>query len=225
MKLTYLGHSALLIEEGNFKRLIDPFITGNSLCKTCLDDLSNITHIFVTHGHSDHIGDTVEIARRNKSLVIANAEISAYLGKFKLRTHAMHIGGRTKFDFGVVKMTSALHGSGISDNGNMIYGGNPGGFVIEVNNKKVYHAGDTGLTYDMKLLEDEQIDVAFLPIGGNYTMDVDDAVKATEFIKAKTVVPMHYNTFELINANPVIFKNKVKVSDVVILDINESMNI
>ncbi len=122
-------------------------------------------------------------------------------------------------------MTNALHGSGISDNGNMIYGGNPGGFVIEVNNKKVYHAGDTGLTYDMKLLEDEQIDVAFLPIGGNYTMDVDDAVKATEFIKAKTVVPMHYNTFELINANPVIFKNKVKVSDVVILDINESMNI
>lgn len=225
MKLTYLGHSALLIEEGNFKGLIDPFIRGNSLCKTCLDDLSNITHIFVTHGHSDHIGDTVEIARRNKSLVIANAEISAYLGKFKLRTHAMHIGGRTKFDFGVVKMTNALHGSGISDNGNMIYGGNPGGFVIEVNNKKVYHAGDTGLTYDMKLLEDEQIDVAFLPIGGNYTMDVDDAVKATEFIKAKTVVPMHYNTFELINANPVIFKNKVKVSDVVILDINESMNI
>ena len=225
MKLTYLGHSALLIEEGNFKGLIDPYITGNSLCKTRVDDLSNITHIFVTHGHSDHIGDTVEIARRNKSLVIANADLYAYLGKFKWRSHVMHIGGRTKFDFGVVKMTNALHGSGISDNGNMIYGGNPGGFVIEVNNKKVYHAGDTGLTYDMKLLEDEQIDVAFLPIGGNYTMDVDDAVKATEFIKAKTVVPMHYNTFELINANPVIFKNKVKVSDVVILDINESMNI
>ncbi len=225
MKLTYLGHSALLIEEGSFKGIIDPFITGNSLCKSCIDDLSNITHVFVTHGHSDHIGDTVEIARRNKSLIITNHEIAAYLGKFKLKTHAMHIGGRTKFDFGTVKMTNALHGSGISDNGNMIYGGNPGGFVIEVDSKKIYHAGDTGLTYDMKLLEDEKIDVAFLPIGGNYTMDIDDAVKAADFIKAKTVVPMHYNTFGLINADPELFKNKVRSSDVIILDINESMNV
>lgn len=225
MKLTFLGHSALLIEEGNFKGIIDPFITGNSLCKACIDDLNSITHIFVTHGHGDHIGDTVEIATRNKSLVITNAEISAYLGKFKLRTHAMHIGGRIKFDFGTVKMTNALHGSGISDNGNMIYGGNPGGFVIEVNGKKVYHAGDTGLTYDMKLLEDEKIDVAFLPIGGNYTMDIDDAVIAAEFIKAKIAVPMHYNTFGIINADPNDFKNKVKSSEVIILDINKSMNI
>lgn len=225
MKLTFLGHSALLIEEGNFKGIIDPFITGNSLCKACIDDLNSITHIFVTHGHGDHIGDTVEIATRNKSLVITNAEISAYLGKFKLRTHAMHIGGRTKFDFGTVKMTNALHGSGISDNGNMIYGGNPGGFIIEVNGKKVYHAGDTGLTYDMKLLEDEKIDVAFLPIGGNYTMDIDDAVIAAEFIKAKIAVPMHYNTFGIINADPNDFKNKVKSSEVIILDINKSMNI
>jgi L-ascorbate metabolism protein UlaG (beta-lactamase superfamily) len=225
MKLTYLGHSALLIEEGSFKGIVDPFITGNSLCKSCIDDLSNITHVFVTHGHSDHIGDTVEIARRNKSLIITNHEIAAYLGKFKLKTHAMHIGGRTKFDFGTVKMTNALHGSGISDNGNMIYGGNPVGFVIEVDSKKIYHAGDTGLTYDMKLLEDEKIDVAFLPIGGNYTMDIDDAVKAADFIKAKTVVPMHYNTFGLINADPELFKNKVRSSDVIILDINESMNV
>ena len=224
MKLTYLGHSALLIEEGSFKGIIDPFITGNSLCKSCIDDLSNITHVFVTHGHSDHIGDTVEIARRNKSLIITNHEIAAYLGKFKLKTHAMHIGGRTKFDFGTVKMTNALHGSGISDNGNMIYGGNPGGFVIEIDGKKIYHAGDTGLTYDMKLLEDEKIDIAFLPIGGNYTMDIDDAVKAADFIKAKTVVPMHYNTFGLITADPELFKNKVKSSDVIILNTNESMN-
>ena len=224
MKLTFLGHSALLIEEGNFKGLVDPFITGNALCKTCLDELVDITHIFVTHGHGDHIGDTVSIAKKNQSLVISNHEISAYLSKFKLRTHAMHIGGRTKFDFGTVKMTNALHGSGISDNGNIICGGNPGGFVIEINGKKVYHAGDTGLTYDMKLLEDENIDVAFLPIGGNYTMDIDDAVKAADFIKAKAVVPMHYNTFGLINADPQIFKNK-SASNVIILGINESMDI
>ena len=224
MKLTFLGHSALMIEEGRFKGLVDPLISGNSLCKTSIDDLAGITHIFVTHGHGDHIGDTVSIAKRNRSLVITNHEISAYLSKFNLRTHAMHIGGRTKFDFGTVKMTNALHGSGISDNGNMIYGGNPGGFIIEINGKKVYHAGDTGLTYDMKLLEDENIDVAFLPIGGNYTMDIDDAVKAAEFIKAKTVVPIHYNTFGLITADPEIFKAKA-ASNVVILNINESMNV
>ncbi len=224
MKLTFLGHSVLLIEEGNFKGLVDPFITGNSLCKISVDELVGITHIFVTHGHSDHLGDTVNIAKSNEALVITNAEIAAYLGKFKLRTHAMHIGGRTKFDFGTVKMTNALHGSGISDNGNIICGGNPGGFVIEVNGRKVYHAGDTGLTYDMKLLEDENIDVAFLPIGGNYTMDIDDAVKAADFIKAKAVVPMHYNTFGLVNADPQIFKDKA-ASNVVILGINESMDI
>jgi L-ascorbate metabolism protein UlaG (beta-lactamase superfamily) len=104
----------------------------------------------------------------------------------------------------------------------MLCGGNPGGFVIELGGKKVYHAGDTGLTYDMKLLEDEKIDVAFLPIGGNYTMDIDDAVKACDFIKAKIVVPMHYNTFGLISADPQIFKNKAP-SEVVILDVNETM--
>jgi len=224
MKLTFLGHSALLIEERNFKGLVDPFITGNSLSKTSVDDLVNITHIFVTHGHGDHIGDTINIAKRNKALIITNHEISAYLSKFKLRTHAMHIGGRTKFDFGTVKMTNALHGSGISENGNMIYGGNPGGFIIEVNGKKIYHAGDTGLTYDMKLLEDEKIDVAFLPIGGNYTMDIEDALKAVDFIKPKTVVPMHYNTFGIIKADPEIFKSKAS-SNVMILNVNESMNV
>jgi L-ascorbate metabolism protein UlaG (beta-lactamase superfamily) len=224
MKLTFLGHSALLIEEGNFKGLVDPFITGNSLSKTSVDDLVNITHIFVTHGHGDHIGDTINIAKRNKALIITNHEISAYLSKSKLRTHAMHIGGRTKFDFGTVKMTNALHGSGISENGNMIYGGNPGGFIIEIDGKKIYHAGDTGLTYDMKLLEDEKIDVAFLPIGGNYTMDIEDALKAVDFIKPKTVVPIHYNTFGIIKADPEIFKSKAS-SNVMILNVNESMNV
>lgn len=222
MKLTYLGHSALLIEEGSFKGLVDPYISGNPLSKINVDDLVGITHIFVTHGHGDHLGDTIDIARRNQALVITNYEISNYLSKFKVKTHAMHIGGRTKFDFGTVKMTNALHGSGISERDSIIYGGNPGGFVIEVKGKKVYHAGDTGLTYDMKLLEDENIDVAFLPIGGNYTMDIDDAVKACDFIKAKIVVPMHYNTNGIIVADPQIFKNKAS-SEVVILGINESL--
>ena len=225
MKLTYLGHSAIVIEEGKFKGIIDPFLSGNPLANVNLDVLSDVTHIFITHGHSDHIGDTVDIAKKTGALIITNHEISLYFSKFNLKTHSMHIGGRTKFDFGNVKMTNALHGSGISENGNMIYGGNPGGFVIEVNGKKVYHAGDTGLTLDMKLLEDENIDVAFLPIGGNFTMDIDDAVKAADFIKAKKVVPIHYNTFGVIKADPFEYKNKVKTSEVVVLDINESLDI
>ncbi|WMJ78206.1 MULTISPECIES: metal-dependent hydrolase [unclassified Sedimentibacter] len=225
MKLTYLGHSAVILEEGAFKGIIDPFITGNGLVKTKISELPDITHIFVTHGHSDHIGDTVEIAERTDALIIANHEISTYFNKFNLRTHSMHIGGRKKFDFGTVKMINALHGSGILENGNMVCGGNPCGFIIEVNGNKVYHAGDTGLTLDMKLLEDEHIDVAFIPIGGNYTMDIDDAVKASDFIKAKKVVPIHYNTFDVINADPKKYKNIVKSSEVVILDINESVDI
>lgn len=225
MKLTYLGHSALMIEEGNFKGIVDPFITGNLLAKVDINELLNITHIFVTHGHSDHIGDTIDIAKKTGAMIIANHEISAYFSKYKLKIHSMHIGGRAKFDFGMVKMTNAVHGSGISENGNMIYGGNPCGFIIEVNGKKVYHAGDTGLTLDMKLLEDEHIDVAFIPIGGNYTMDLEDAVIAADFIKAKRVVPIHYNTFDLIKANPYEYKDKVKTSEGVVLNINESMKI
>lgn len=225
MKLTFLGHSVVLIEEGKFKGIIDPYITGNPNCPVTLNDLTNITHIFVTHGHGDHLGDTVELAKKSNALVIANAEIVSYLNKFNIKTHSMHIGGRTKFDFGIVKMANALHGSGISHGDTMIYGGNPCGFIIEINGKKIYHAGDTGLTIDMKLLEDEKIDLAFIPIGGNYTMDIDDAVKAVSFIKAKKVVPIHYNTFGLIKADPMEFKQKVNFSDVVILNLNESINI
>jgi L-ascorbate metabolism protein UlaG (beta-lactamase superfamily) len=225
MKLTYLGHSALLIEEGHFKGIVDPFISGNPLSKTSVDSLTDITHIFVTHGHGDHIGDAVEIAKANNALIIANHEICAYLARFKVRTHSMHIGGRRKFDFGTVKMTNALHGSGISDGGNIICGGNPCGFVIEIEGKKIYHAGDTGLTLDMKLLEHEKIEAAFLPIGRNYTMDADDAAIAADFVKAKITVPIHYDTFGLIQADPLYFKSMVKSSEVVVLGLNESINI
>lgn len=225
MKIEYLGHSAFMIEGEGIKALVDPFISGNPNSNIGVNSLKDITHIFVTHGHGDHLGDTKDIAKRNKALVICNFEIGQYLTDKGLSVHTMHIGGRTSFEFGKVKMTPALHGSGIQHKGHTICGGNPCGFVIEVEGKKVYHAGDTGLTMDMKLLEDENIDVALIPIGGNFTMDIDDAVKAVDFIKPKLTVPMHYNTFPPIAANPEEFKEKATNSEVKVMSMGESIEL
>ncbi|MCK5763705.1 MAG: metal-dependent hydrolase [Clostridiales bacterium] len=222
MIIKYLGHSAFYIESNGFKALIDPFLSGNPQTKSKPDDFKDISHIFVTHGHGDHLGDTIEIAKNTNAKVISNFEIINYLSsKGIANVHPMHIGGRTKLNFGIVKMTPALHGSSIMDEGKMIYGGNPSGFLIEVDGKKIYHAGDTGLTMDMKLLEEEKIDIAFLPIGGNFTMDIVDAAKAVEFIGPKEVVPIHYNTFDLIKASPEKFKELVKGSKVIIMKSDE----
>ena len=210
MKITYLGHSAFIFEDDSFKAIIDPFISGNSLSNINVDEIKNLTHIFVTHGHGDHLGDTVDLAKSNDALIITNAEISNYLNEQGLKTHSMHIGGRHKFDFGTVTEDGPVDG------------GNPCGFVIEVNNKKIYHAGDTGLTMDMKLLELEHIDVAMLPIGGNFTMDIDDAVLATEFIKPELVIPMHYDTFPVIKADPKEFEENNKTCKTKIMKIGET---
>ncbi|AIO18399.1 metal-dependent hydrolase [Candidatus Izimaplasma bacterium HR1] len=227
MKVTFLGHSALLVEDKNFKGLIDPFLTGNPLYKSKKEHTEGITHIFITHAHGDHVGDAVKIALDNKAIIISNAEIAntIKLDNPEIETHAMHIGGRFEFQFGQVKMTPALHGSSFFKDGNFYDGGNPGGFLIDIDNKSLYHAGDTGLTYDMKLLEDEEVDLAFLPIGGNYTMDIDDAVRAVHFIKPKITVPMHYNTFGLIQADPTYFVAKLPDFVVKILKPGKSITI
>lgn len=227
MKATYLGHSAVLIESQEYKILIDPFLNHNPQYISDPNHTKNITHILVTHAHGDHIGDSVQIAKDTGALIVCNAEISTILKSIdnSLNIHSMHIGGRAPFDFGSVKMTPALHGSGYVYN-DMIYdGGTPCGFLIKILDKTIYHAGDTGLTYDMKLLENSLIDLAFLPIGGNYTMDIDDAVIATDFIKADKVVPIHFNTFDGIKADPLEFKEKVTSSEVIILKSNESIEI
>lgn len=139
----------------------------------------------------------------------------------------MHIGGSYLFDFGRVKMTPAVHGSGILDGENIIYGGNPGGFLITLEGKKIYHAGDTGLTKDMELLKEENVDVAFLPIGGNFVMDVEDAIRAVSMISPRKVVPMHYGTWEIIFADVELFKKKVEEMGVecVILEPGESLEL
>jgi len=222
MKLTYLSHSVFILEKDGFKAIFDPFITGNPLAKVLPIDINNITHIFVSHGHQDHLGDTIDLANANDALVITNAEIAGYLSTFGIDTHPMHIGGRYKFDFGSVKLTPALHGSSIETDEGILYGGSPCGFLIEMMGKKIYYAGDTGLSMDMKLLRDDGIDIAILPIGGNYTMDIDDAVKAVKLIEPKLAIPMHYNTFPLIKADPLEFKKKNIYSETKVFDIGES---
>lgn len=219
MRIQFLGHSAFYVETSKIKAIIDPFISEE--IKDLAFQYREITHLFVTHGHGDHLGNTVAIAKESNATVITNYEIALYLQKQGITCHPMHIGGRTSFDFGTVKMTPALHGSGIDTPDGILYGGNPGGFVIESDGKKLYHAGDTGLTMDMQLLSSENIDLALLPIGGNFTMDVVDAVKAVDFIQAKTVIPMHYNTFPLINASVEDFKSMVHGSHVSVLEIGE----
>lgn len=225
MKLQFIGHAAFYFETDTVKGIIDPFITNNPAAKISVNDIDSLTHIFVTHGHGDHMGDTIELAKKHNALVITNFEIATFLGIQGVQAHPMHIGGRTTFDFGVVKLTPALHGSGIQTPDGIVDGGNPGGFVITIDGVTLYHAGDTGLTLDMQLLEDEHVDVALLPIGGNFTMDIRDAIKAVEFIKPKKVVPMHYNTFGLIQADPEVFKSGVTQAEVIIMKPNDCITI
>jgi len=208
MKITFLGHAAVLITEieGKYNVIIDPFITGNPAYPKDFK-LSKIDYILVTHGHGDHLGDTVEICKSDGATVISNFELSEYLQKKGCKVHPMHVGGVHYFDFGKVKLTPAIHGSGIRDGENVIYGGNPCGFLVKAEGKVIYHAGDTGLTKEMELIKD--VDLAFIPIGGNFVMDVEDAITAVDMITPKNVVPIHYNTWDIIKADPEKFKAEV----------------
>lgn len=207
MELTYFGHSAFSIKSGKFLVLVDPFFNGNPHIK--VDPFSfQPTAVVVTHGHSDHIGDAIDIAKKSNALIISNFEICNWFMKEGVsNVHPLHIGGGNKFEFGYVKLTIAHHGS-TSNEGISL--GSPCGVIISIDGKTIYHAGDTGLFMDMQLIgELTSIDVAMLPIGGNFTMDIRDALRATEFLKPKVAIPMHYNTFPLIKANPEEFVSKL----------------
>ena len=210
IKVTYHSHACFTISTDKVKILTDPFITGNPLAKVKPEDL-NPDVILVSHGHPDHVGDTVQIAKKNNSLVIAPFELIVYLQRSGVnpeRCHPMHIGGGFNFDWGRVKLVPAHHGSAFVTDNDTIYTGNPCGFLITLEGKNIYFAGDTGITYEMKLIgEMYKIDLALLPIGDNFTMGVEDAVKACELLKAEVAIPMHYNTFDVIQKDPNEFVN------------------
>ncbi|MET3113174.1 L-ascorbate metabolism protein UlaG (beta-lactamase superfamily) [Pedobacter sp. CG_S7] len=196
MKYTYYGHSCFLLEADGIKFLIDPFITPNPLAKYVNIEAIEADYILVSHGHGDHVADLVTLAAQTRAKVIGMVEVLEWAEKQGVtNTHAMNF-GKQKFDFGTLRLVWATHSSSMPDGS---YGGNPAGFVIETGGKTIYYAGDTSLNADMKLLTDlYKIDYAILPIGGNFTMDVDDALVATDYINCNQVIGVHYNTFPVI---------------------------
>jgi len=207
MKIKYFAHSAFQISTEKYKILIDPFLTGNPNNSISADEVT-ADFIILTHAHGDHIGDAFSIAKRCNALLICVNELANYCLSKGFKAHNMHIGGSHQFEFGKVKFTIAHHGSITPDNQ---YAGEAAGVLVMIEGKTIYHTGDTGLFYDMKLIgELNKIDLMLLPIGYNFTMGIDDAVKAVEFVNPKLAVPMHYNTFSVIESDPEIFKDKCK---------------
>lgn len=205
----FLGHSCFTLEHGPHRVLIDPFLTGNPVCPVKADSL-HPTAILVSHGHGDHLGDAIPISKRTGALIISCYEVVSFCLGQGATGHGMHIGGGHDFDFGRVKLTPAWHGSAIEFDGQSAYGGTPCGFVIRIGGKTIYHSGDTGLFGDMELIGRlNKIDLACLPIGDNYTMGPDDAVEAVRMLKPARVVPMHYNTFDLIRQDPEAFGKRL----------------
>ncbi|RXT04804.1 metal-dependent hydrolase [Ammoniphilus sp. CFH 90114] len=212
MEILFHGHSTVQITRLGKSLIIDPFITNNPLAKTKAADVK-VDYILLTHGHSDHMDDVLTIAKANNATVIATHELATYFSWQGIEVHGMNTGGSRTFDFGKVKFTQAFHSSGLTfaDEQKIIYAGMPCGLLLTIDNKVIYHAGDTGLFGDMKILgELNCIDLAFLPIGDNFTMGPEDALIAAEWIRAKKVVPIHYNTFGLIKQDGHAFVEKLR---------------
>ncbi|HHV06324.1 MAG TPA: metal-dependent hydrolase [Anaerolineaceae bacterium] len=222
---TWYGHATLGLTVGEHKLLVDPFFTGNPVAPITADE-AFADFILITHGHGDHVGDAQAIAKRNNALIISNFEIAGWFAEQGLESHAQHLGGGFHHPFGYLKLTLALHGSALPDGG---YGGNPAGLLLTTpDGKKIYMAGDTGLFGDMQLIGDEGIDLAVIPIGDNYTMGPDDALRAVKLLRPKQVVPIHYNTWPLIEQDPHAWKARVEAetsAKVVVLKPGESLDL
>lgn len=205
--LTWLGHAAFALEIGGLHVLVDPFLADNPQASV-KPDAPPADFILVSHGHGDHVGDALAIAKRTGATLISNAEISGWFAKRGIKTHAQHLGGGHHHPFGYLKLTLALHGSGLPDGS---YGGNPAGFLLTLpEGKRIYLAGDTGLFGDMALIGEEGVEVAALPIGDNFTMGPDDALRAVKLLRPARVIPIHFNTWGLIAQDPDAWAARVR---------------
>lgn len=223
MKITFYGHACIGIEVSGKHILVDPFISANPNAAHIDINALKADYILLTHAHQDHILDAEQIAKNNNAVIVSNWEVASYYGNKGLQNHPMNHGGSWSFDFGKVKYVAAIHSSSFPDGS---YGGNPGGFVIEGEHKNIYISGDTALTMDMKLIPMRtKLDLAVLPIGNNFTMDVQDAVLAADFVQCDKVLGCHYDTFGFIMVNhdeaKKVFFDAGK--DLMLLEIGESL--
>lgn len=211
MKIKFFGQSCFLIETNGRNIIIDPFLKDNPVNPTLLDTVPKLDLILITHAHSDHLGDAAELSLRDGAVIVTGTELAQWLAKKDVKVIPTGIGGKKNFDDISVKFTQAIHSSSINDNGQMLYGGLAAGILIYAEGKTIYHAGDTALFLDMKLIgETNNIDYAMLPIGDNFTMGIDDSITAAKWLGAKHCIPMHYNTNPLIKQNPAEWLGKMK---------------
>ncbi|WMW78661.1 metal-dependent hydrolase [Flavobacterium sp. 20NA77.7] len=225
MKITFYGHACVGIQVNGVHILVDPFITGNPKATQIDSNTLEADYILVTHAHQDHILDVEAIAKRTDAVIVSNYEIASYFGNKGLNYHPMNHGGSWEFEFGTVKYVNAIHTSSFPDGS---YGGQPGGFVIEGEHKNIYIAGDTALSMDMKLIPlRTQLDLAVLPIGNNFTMGVDDAIIASDFVACDKVLGYHFDTFGYIEISHEEAKRKFfeKGKDLMLLAIGESIDL
>ena len=226
MKIKFYGKNCLGLEIKGKHILGDPFISGNPLAKDKIDvNAIQADYILLTHAHQDHVLDAETIAKRTGAVIVSNFEICTYYGKKGIDVHPMNLGGNWKFEFGKVKYVAAIHTSSFADG---TYGGQPGGFVIKGEHKNIYIAGDTALTMDMKLIPlHTKLDLAILPIGDNFTMGIDDAIIASDFVECDKVLGVHYDTFGFIEIDHEEAKRKFYDAgkDLMLFDIGESIEL